>query len=142
MKKLNKTISTVALSALVVTSLFAGAQETKAYSGSYSFDINNVVQGKTKHNLSSKRTTTTVRAQTYNKNDKVQSEKSPFNVKIKRVEGLGFEYSVNSKADNKKHTHLLTNSPKKGKYNVIVKKTRDGWKNVPGYIKGSGSIDQ
>jgi hypothetical protein len=108
-----------------------------AYSGSYSFDIAARVEGTKQHSLDNKKTTTTVTANTYGADGKVQSLKSHYTVEL--YKSLFTNYSVTILADGNQYTRSF-GTVNKGTYTINVTKNDD-----TGYgsrVKGSGTINQ
>lgn len=109
---------------------------TNAYSGSYSFSINSSVKGSTKHSLANKKTTTTVKANTYYTGEIIKT-KDNYQVYLNR--GLS-SYSITSTPANGSSHSKSFGTVKKGDYTVSVYKTT---RNTYGAtVKGSGTIKQ
>ncbi|MEI3612673.1 hypothetical protein [Pseudogracilibacillus sp. SO30301A] len=109
---------------------------TNAYSGSYSFSINSSVKRSTKHSLAKKKTTTTVKANTYYTGDIIKTKDS-YQVSLNR--GLS-SYSITPTLANGSSYSISFGTVKKGDYTVNVYKTTR--KTYGATVKGSGTIKQ
>lgn len=134
MKKRGKILIIVALIAFLLIPVTASA-----YSGSYSFDIYSAVHGTKKHSLSAKKTSTTVKANTYLGNtNNILSTKEKYQVQI--YGGLLKNYMTPKfNADGYSKSHSF-GKIKSGSYTVSVYKSTDY--TYGSRVKGSGTIRQ
>jgi hypothetical protein len=130
MKKFKKLILLGGLvSALALPSAAA------AYSGSYSFDISYSVTGTKDHNLASKSTWTTAKANTYSYSGEVQSAKSSYTVSIVKLLKSYVTSPIPADGYSYKKSYGTISS---GTYNVTVNK----YSSTGDKVKGSGTINQ